>query len=117
MVVTALDGTGNLAHPVWLQIGADGSQAAVLETPPIRSSELVLSLANDGLTEIRIEIAGRAFTLRADPSRTGFDGDTAYVKAQGPATLNIRRFVGEGGPVKITAVGPPNASAVLEIHP
>lgn len=117
MVVTAVDGAGNVTHPVWLEIGPDGSQPAVLETPPIRSSELVLSLTNAGLTEIRVEIAGRALVLHADPNRVGFDGDTAYVKPQGPATLNIRRFVGDGGPVKITAMGPPNASGVLEIHP
>jgi sugar lactone lactonase YvrE len=117
MVVSVLDGAGNVAHPVWLQIGADGAQPALLETPPIRGSELVLSLTNEGLTEIRVEIAGRTLNLRADPSRIGFDGDTAFVKPQGPTRLNIRRFVGEGGPVKITALGPPNAGAVLEIHP
>ena len=67
--------------------------------------------------QIRVEIGGRVLTLRADAGRIGFEGDIAYVKPQGTTTLNIRRFVGDGGPVKISATGPANATGILEIYP
>jgi sugar lactone lactonase YvrE len=120
MGITAVDTAGNVSHPVWLQIGDDAALPATIETPAtpaIRNTELTLTLVNDGLAQVRVEIGGRALTLRADASRIGFDGDTAYVKPTGATTLNIRRFVGDGGPVKITATGPANATGVLEIYP
>jgi hypothetical protein len=117
MAVTAVDGAGNAARPVWLSLGADGSQAARISLPPILNRDLTLTLNNEGLQEIRVEIAGRPLLLRADSARIGFDGDTAYVRPQGVSVINIRRFVGDGGPVTVTATGGANATGVLEIHP
>jgi sugar lactone lactonase YvrE len=117
MVVTAVDGAGNAARPAWFSMGASGSTGVNLSLPPIRNTDLTLTLINEGLEEIRLEIAGRPLILRADTTRIGFDGDVAFVKPRGASVLSIRRFVGDGGPVTVTVSGPANASGVIEIHP